>query len=422
MKSQINRKIYTAFFSIESSFFFVLSIFLLFTNLLFSGCIQPDGSTDDTDHIEVTSGDLELRQQFALDWFTDNINENDYFNYLYDPESNEYPLLNNMVRQLLASRLLAELSQQDEKMVPAHNNNLEYIFSQWYTTDASKGYIYYDGESNLGANAMALRTLIASPLYDDYELIASHLTYTILSLQHENGSFDPFFISPTYKFDEVHLLKFYSGQTILALLELYEKTKNESLYDAALLSQRYYYSLYVENISTNYHPSFVPWHSQTLYRLYKLTNNNTYATAVFILNDLLIEMQEKTNTSVLGRFFDPLNPLYGSYHSSSDALYTEGLVYAYRLAYYLNDTERMQRYQTAFLLGSLNLISLQYTNISDANTFGGVRYGVDDGRIRVDNVVHTIEAFDAISSVMNQQEPWIFTYDISTSIGMVNSS
>lgn len=411
----------TGFFS-HSTIFVCLIVSLLLSTLLFAGCLQPDPLVDSQGDLELTSEDLEQGKRFAIQWFIQQFNEQHYFNYIYNPDTNEYPPLDNLVRQLLASRLLAEMSQENETVVIHHKNNLEYVFSQWYVTDNLSGCMYDDRESNLGANAMALRTLVASPFYDEYEPVVVHLTETILSLQQENGSFDPFFIVPDYQFDESHLIMFFSGEAILALFELYEKTKNESIYDAAVRSQQYYLNHYVDDILVNYNPSYVPWHTQTLYHLYNLTKNDTYATAIFIMNDKLIEMQERTNTSVIGRFYDPLNPSYGYYHSSSDALYSEGLVYAYILAKELDEVERMQSYQTAFLLGAHNLLTLQYTNKSDPLSFGGIRNGIDDGRIRVDNNVHAIEALNDIIYVIKPLEPWKFTYEVSTATGVLTSS
>jgi hypothetical protein len=206
---------------------------------------------------------------------------------------------------------------------------------------------------------------------------------------------------------------FYSGEAILALFELYQKTKNTSIYDAALSAQTYYLYQYVNNISTSFHPAYVPWHTQTLFHFYNETKNETYASAVFAMNNNLVKMQQRTNKSTIGRFYDPIHKIYGPIHSSSDALYTEGLVYAYQLADACDRTDLKQQYQTAFLLGAYRLKSLQYTDYSNTETFGGIKYSSDDPRIRVDSVSHGIECVTAIKNVLAGQKHWKFTFDVS---------
>ena len=47
----------------------------------------------------------------------------------------------------------------------------------------------------------------------------------ILSLQNEDGSFNAWYIEPDYDYNEERLLRFYSGETILALIDFYEANR-----------------------------------------------------------------------------------------------------------------------------------------------------------------------------------------------------
>ena len=95
-----------------------------------------------------------------------------------------------MVRQLMASRLLAELALDDPALGSVHRKNLQFLFANWYREDnRGHGYIFYDNKSKLGANAMALRTLSFSPFFEVYSSQAQKIADGILSLMNNNGCF-----------------------------------------------------------------------------------------------------------------------------------------------------------------------------------------------------------------------------------------
>ena len=239
-------------------------LFILIASLfLSSGCIEESYLNYDEIFI-LSSADVNNSLNLAEKWLTFNLKEDGFFSYIYDPSNDEYPNKNNMIRQLMASRLLAEMSQMNSSLLDAHQKNLDYIFEHWYEEDneTGHGYIYYDEKSKLGAIAMGLRTLVYSPFFDDYKGEATKLANSILSLQGSNGSFEPWYIAPDYGYDADYLLTFYSGEAILSLVEMYDKTGNNSYLDAAIKSQEFYLDRYVTNLEKNYYPSYVPWHTQ----------------------------------------------------------------------------------------------------------------------------------------------------------------
>jgi len=302
---------------------------------------------------------IEEPLDLATEWLINDINEKGIFNYHYDPKKEEYSTNNNMIRQLMASRVLAELSQEDLSLIRIHKKNLYFIFKYWYREKGDIGYIYYNSKSKLGANAMALRTLVYSPFFDDYEDEAKKLAESILILQNEDGSFKAFLLEPDYDYDEDYLLTFYSGEAILSLVEYYQKTKDRKYLYAAIKSQDYYVNKYVDNLKENYYPAYVPWHTQSLNKLYQITNDRRYAYSIFVLNDELLKIQDTTTPEFLGRFYNPNHPEYGNPHSSSDGVYTEGLAYAYEIASLVKDEEHMETYESAIDIGVQNIIRLQ---------------------------------------------------------------
>ncbi|GAI39122.1 unnamed protein product, partial [marine sediment metagenome] len=58
-------------------------------------------------------------------WLTSNLKEKGCFNYIYEPSTGEYLDENNMIRQLMASRLLAELCQTNSSLETLHQKNLD---------------------------------------------------------------------------------------------------------------------------------------------------------------------------------------------------------------------------------------------------------------------------------------------------------
>jgi hypothetical protein len=211
-------------------------------------------------------------------------------------------------------------------------------------------------------------------------------------------------------YPESYFVTFSSGEAILALTELYLKTNNERYLNAAIKSQNYYLIEYVENMGANYYPAYVPWHTLSLYNLYLITGNQSYADAIFVLNNKLLEIQNTNNSpyDFKGRFYNPSTPHYGSPHSSSDGVFTEGLVYAYKLATILNHTEQSNLYRERIMLSIHNMARLQF---DDANTFyvlrpslvkGAMRTSITNNLVRVDNTQHMLDGVGAFLNFEGQ--------------------
>ena len=334
----------------------------------------------------------------AENWFLNNQKENGIFYYIYEPKTRLYPDKNNAIRQLMASRLLAELASEDSSLEERHKRNLDFIFKHWYREENDVGYIYLYDKSKLGANAMALRALVYSPFFGEFRNEAENLARGIISLMNENGSFFPWYVEPEYGYDQERLLTFYSGEALLALVEYYKKTDDGIYLEAAIRGQEFYLGRYVEELKYNYYPAYVPWHTLSLYELYDVTGDAKYAEAVFILNDELLKIQDTEN--FVGRFYSDEYPEYGTPHSASDGVYTEGLAYAHELSRRLGDREHEKKYKKALRLAVSNLISLQYEDVEDDGDIlrlkGAFRYRNTDSRIRIDTTQHTMDAYRKI--------------------------
>jgi hypothetical protein len=358
---------------------------------------------------QFTENDYRAMAALAREWLVRNVADSGQFRYLYYPSRDEWPASrNNVIRQLMASRTLAELSRTDPSLRPAHRRNLEYALREWYREEQGRGFILYRDKSKLGALAMALRTLVDSPYYAEYEQQAAALVAGILSLQQPDGGFRAWYQEPDYPFNEERLLTFYSGEALLALAEYVAHTGDQAVLAATEKSQEHYLRKYVEQIDQHYYPAYVPWHVQSLNALYALTGNKRYLQAAMTLTDRVLELQDigTDEPYYRGRFFNPQTPQYGSPHASSDAVYAEGLAHAVEMAHALGDTPRIERYSDALRLALLNLDNLQYR---DARLYfsrcvpcveGAFRIHTTDNKVRVDSTQHALDAFLKIDALI----------------------
>jgi len=366
-------------------------LFAAFSIIYYNAPSKPSPTGPEPDNAPSPQGERrEINRTLVLmdAWLVRDLNPEGYFNYEYHPPTGGYSKDNNMIRQLMASRTLAERSSVDERLRGLHKRNLDYVFTHWYRSDGDRGYILFDNDSRLGANAMALRAIVSSPYYDEYRVEAKALSNGLLHLQNPNGSFKPYYVEPAYPYDGSYVLSFYSGEALLGLIDYYEKTHDELILQAAIKSQDYYVGEYADRMDENYCPFYVPWHTMTLYRLHNITGNQRYAEAAFKLNDRLIRSQEPS-----GRFVDIYDLEYGQPHSAVVALYVDGLTYAYDLALACNDSARERAYGLGIRRGLTYLTYLQYTDENDTRTYGALKADSSNGMVRVDATQHAIDAF-----------------------------
>ena len=376
-----------------------VSLIIIVAVILAVRIIVPTEAPDDA---STFLDDVIGMNDLAKQWLFSNVREKGLFVYSLDPATGEVSEKNNAIRQLMASRVLAAESHTDETLLELHQRNLDFVMEYWYRETAGEGYVYYDDKSKLGANAMLLRTLVASPLLLDYQDEAAALVRGILALQHDDGSFSAWYREPDYEYDEDYLLTFYSGEALLALTEYHQAIGYDGLLESIEKSASYYVDLYASDLEENYYPAYVPWHTMAYRYLFPMTGDNRYADAIFILNDKLLELQDTSDQ--VGRFYNPDTPEYGNPHASSDAVYTEGLAYAYEVAVMVDDKEHADRYQEAIELSLQNLMSLQYreeikSEMEPEDYLGAIRIREDSSWIRVDTAQHAIDAFDQILRV-----------------------
>lgn len=349
-------------------------------------------------------------QVLGLEWFANNFYEKKLFHYWHNPQTDKLTTKNNALRQLMASRTVAEAANHDESLLAIHRDNLKFIFKYWYQEEEGEGYIYYSDKSKLGANAMLLRTLVYSPDYEEQSVKAAAVARGIVALQGEDGSFVPWYKEPGYGYDAAYLLYFYSGEATVALVEYAEKSGEAWALEAAVKAADFYQREYVDMIAENYHPAYVPWHTMAYERLYQLTGDKHNVESIFVMNDRLLELLDTEIHP--GRFYKKELEHEGQKgpHTSSDAVYLEGLIYAYKTAVEVGDKERAERYWQAIDLGINRLLDLQYTQTdatfpADPKSYvGAVPISEINKRVRVDTTQHTMDAFGIYLEVFEDKK------------------
>ncbi|MBW1989614.1 MAG: hypothetical protein JRI97_08715 [Deltaproteobacteria bacterium] len=344
----------------------------------------------------------------ARQWFVNSISGDVIFPYYFDPIQGVYSYSNSMIRQLMSSRLLAQMAGEDPSLAGLHRRNLDFILNYWYRENSrGHGIIFYDGESELGANAMALRTLCASPFFPQHEKEAEKIYQGIVYLFRDDG-FKPFYHEPRYSYLPAYTLAYFSGEAILAITDYARRTGNAEVWEKAAEIQEFYLKKYVDEIEENYYPAYVPWQTFSLCALYAHDPKPEYAEAVFVLNDKLMKIQRHGRH--LGRFLDLAPDRPSGTHSSSDAVFTESLAYAYELSQRLGETGRKERYGRALAIAVYNLLRLQYVDLPPNAPYrkfiaGAFRSSAQNPGVRLDSVQHVMDAFRKILPVLGKEIP-----------------
>ena len=332
--------------------------------------------------------------QAMEDWLTAQVGADGSTMYKYWPSKGIYATSNNMIRQFMASAALANIGHR-RGGADAANRNFAYNFTAFYTEEDGLGLIHEGPKVKLGAAAVAL--IACLNLGDErFQPQIAALSKFILSMQNPEGSFCTF-LRPSSRND---CQNFYPGEACLALMRLFDRTKDPTLLDAVGRAFAFYRPWHLENRN----PAFVPWHTSALCLFLRHRPDKDLSDFVFDMNDWLLGLQQQADrpADVWGEFFDPERPDFGPPHASATGVYLEGLIDAWDLARRL-DVARSESYRRAILLGLRSLRQLQFRYPSDmyyiANknrVAGALRTNTYDNTIRIDNVQHGLMAMHRI--------------------------
>lgn len=339
------------------------------------------------------------------DWLLAQVAGSGAATYKYWPSSGKYSSANNMIRQFMASAALARIAQRrgDAVSAAAVRRNFAFNFATFYSQDNGLGLIHEGDKIKLGAAAVALIAGVNLPDPAPYQPQIAALARFVLSMQNPDGSFRTF-LTPAERSD---CQNFYPGEACLALMRLFEVTRDEALISAVSRAFAHYRDWH----RADRNPAFVPWHSAALCRLHRHRPDPEIAAFVFEMNDWLLGIQQGHDrpADVWGEFFDPARPEFGPPHASATGVYLEGLIEAWDLARGLGDMARAEAYRRAILLGLRSLRQLQFRHPSDMfylarrdRVLGALRTTTYDNTIRIDNVQHGLMAIHRILDLWDE--------------------
>lgn len=356
----------------------------------------------------ITRAKVEEMAALMTGWMAGAVAPNGRAVYKYWPSSGQYALSNNMIRQFMGSACLARAAQRPG--APAElraicARNIRHNLAAWYRDEGAFGVIVEGPKVKLGAAAVAAMALLdlgdpahAAPL--------SGLRAFLEAMQHPTGRFACFLRPPGREED---CQNFYPGEALLALMRLWQVSRDPALLDRVAAGFAHYRDWH----RAHRNPAFVPWHSMALCLFHAATGRQDAADFVFEMNDWLLGLQQGGDApaDVQGEFFDPARPGFGPPHASATGVYLEGLVEAFALARTLGDTARAEAYRRAILGGLRSLRQLQFRHASDMfyignrkAVLGGLRSSGFDNTLRIDNVQHGLMAIFRILELFSEQD------------------
>lgn len=349
------------------------------------------------DAADVSASSAEVLTAGMADWLVRQLGDDGRMVYSYFPSRGNQSQANNMIRQWMATVALQRIVEErrDTALAERVEGNIRYNLDLAYREENGFGLVFDpDGDVKLGAIALAAVALSQNPdrgLFADEE---AALRRTVDHLWESDGSFETFYL-PAGRSDNQN---FYPGEALLLWAVTLENEFDADLLDRFMRSFDYYRGWHREQRN----PAFVPWHTMAYEKVWRITGDPELRDFVFEMNDWLLQMQQWSEAPALdsaGRFYEPDRPEFGPPHASSDGVYLEGLIAAYRLAVQVGDEGRAEAYRTAIARGVRHLMQLQFADSVDMYYIskrdavaGGMRTTVYDNVIRVDNVQHGLLA------------------------------
>ncbi len=346
---------------------------------------------------EVTQESTQQLTVWLGNYLLNHVHADGHLDYIYRPAAGPNDDgSNNMIRQWMATVAMCRLGHHrggDADVYATAERNIRFNLRHYYHARAELGIIEYKPEKaiKLGAIALAAIALMEHPKRNEFANVERKLCNTVNHLW-EGDSFFTLLEPKSRDFGN----NFYPGEALLMWSYLYREQQDPAHLNRFMRAVRHYMDWH----RLNRNPAFVPWHTQAYYEVWKLTRDQTLQQHIFEMNDWLIDvMQRWTETrypDASGRFYtDKFR--YGPPHASSDGVYLEGIIDAFRLAREVGDAERAERYRISIVRNLRNIQQLTYRDELEAfltkdweASLGGVRTNLHNSDIRCDNVQHIL--------------------------------
>ncbi len=257
----------------------------------------------------------------------------------------------------------------------------------------------FKNRSDLGSNALLTLALLEMPdslLKENpkYRELLDRLGAALLAFQMEDGSFYKKYKEVKKQTPPKKQPIYYPGETFLAFVRFYEKTKEQKYLDAAVKAANYQID--------DFEKTGIPdnWAIQAYSRMYRQKPNDKYAKACFDMADELLTHQYGTFKT--GKVPQP--DFFGGFDNSRPprstpaASRTEAITEAYDLAAFRQNRAQVERYGKAIMAAYWFILNQQYREENSYwlkaphRAMGGIKGSPIANDIRIDYTQHTITA------------------------------
>jgi len=307
------------------------------------------------------------------EWFINNQNDS-FLYYQYNYSSKSHPKKSQRLREMGALWSISKLAHflNDERYLDLANKGFSF-FEDTFEYHQENDYYTVNitpEKLKLGYNAFGILTLleIQHPKKDEY---LKKLANGIIYMQNDDGELRTFFHSSRDTGKD-----YYPGEALLALMALYEYTKDETYLEVVEKAFPYYVGYFRDNANT----AFVTWQTRAYYKLYQATGNEEVAEFIFKMNDFVLE--EYNPKAECDQFeFE---------RGIVTAVNTEGVIKAYALANELHDEKRTQCYENFIEEAIAHVLPLQITESTEIEAIGGFLGSETSNSMRVDRNQHAV--------------------------------
>lgn len=354
---------------------FVNNFFIAFTN---------DDKTEQKiiQKIVIPKVDYKKAISAAWEWFINNQDE-DFLAYEYDFKNKENPDSYHPLREMWALWSIWKLNNflQDDRYKQLSERGIEY-FEKYFIYDKENDFIYVDitpKKIKLWYSAFMILSLLESehPKKDEY---LEKLWNWILFLQDDKS----WKLRTYFYLWRNTWIDYYPWEALIALMKLYNYTKEQKYIDAVRKAFPYYLYYFKNNKNT----AFVPWQSRAYYELYQIDPYDDISNFVFEMNDYMLS---KNNPQLECSNFDFKEWI-------TTAVFMEWVLQAYKLAIELNEKEKANCYKNFIIEGSFYISKLQILDTDDVKAYWWFKWSNKSNNMRVDRNQHAsmslIEAHD----------------------------
>lgn len=331
---------------------------------------------------DISQDSIRASIEGGYSWLKNDVDpKTNLLQYMYYPSQDKYATQNNDIRRLAASWAGTELMSylQNEDLKPMVRATIKYYLQDQKRNDDGL-YIDLGDDAKIAYNAFLIMALVNSPNYPGREILMRQLADAILGQQQEDGSYNTDFLKKSTTGTD-----YYPGESMLALMKLYNATKDEKYLGSVKKAFPYYRDYWRKNKNT----AFIPWHTQTYKLLYEISPDKELADFVYEMNDWIINSEQQFKSDYpdyIGGFKEQ--------PSNSTASYLEGLADAYVVAQKVGNNEHIEKYRKSIKLAARFVLQTQYT---DRNIFyiknpdkalGGFRQSLTNNQQRNDYTQH----------------------------------